>query len=410
MAATCYTQDIYVIFKKEWKTSFDCGHEISSIDGVKVIYRVGFLKGNKKNWKIVEYNVTSDIYVTCSCARFETSGILCKHILYIMRRESLTTIPNHYIIPRWTMKATYKVGVLNGLLEEQSKRKKTNIDDDIRSTQQENISQQRPSKKKKNMPQHLLVSDLVVSMKTKGLPKRAIRVKPGLEVSLDLKKKNVVVIVEQKEDEEKKERLNEVHNKTLQSESNIQEALVDPLVTGVMDQIEVFSYHFMISPSTRFILVSSLFTQEVENDCNNADEYASYLFKKSYVLSDLFAVAGLGRAGVVPAGLSFSTGRISDIWCSCRIRVTWCCFVMEEMTIDINNCVVLEYCYMWFEFYDAKLGQKWNDVLYMPDRYAYGRASNDVVDEELEAVPGVDAAVKTAGFLNDALWRDERRL
>ncbi|GJS85333.1 hypothetical protein Tco_0751874 [Tanacetum coccineum] len=169
-----------------------------------------------------------------------------------MRRESLTTIPGHYIIPRWTMKATYKVGgmetrwrdkndiatkevtlltiwsirakfnkivqdgrdslddinkidaVLNGLLEEQSRRKKTsvelntNINDDIPSSQQENISQQRPSKKKRNMPQHLLVSDPVVSMKTKGRPKRTIKVKPGLEVSLDLKKKMLVVIVEKK--------------------------------------------------------------------------------------------------------------------------------------------------------------------------------------------------------------------
>ena len=100
MAATCYTRNIYDIFKKEWKASFDCGHQILSTDGVKFIYRAGFLKGNKENWKTVEYNVTSDIFVTCSCARFETSGILCKHILYIMRRESLTTIPYHYIIPR----------------------------------------------------------------------------------------------------------------------------------------------------------------------------------------------------------------------------------------------------------------------------------------------------------------------
>ncbi|GJR17845.1 FAR1-related sequence 5-like protein [Tanacetum coccineum] len=48
MAATCYTWNIYAIFKKEWKASFDCGHEILSADGVKVIYRVGFLKGYKE--------------------------------------------------------------------------------------------------------------------------------------------------------------------------------------------------------------------------------------------------------------------------------------------------------------------------------------------------------------------------
>ncbi|GJY71240.1 hypothetical protein Tco_0474943 [Tanacetum coccineum] len=37
---------------------------------------------------------------------------------------------------------------------------------------------------------------------------------------------------------------------------------------------------------------------------------------------------------------------------------------------------------------------------------------NERVDfiKELEAVPGVDAAFKTTEFLNDALWKDERRL
>ncbi|GJT13815.1 hypothetical protein Tco_0860857 [Tanacetum coccineum] len=224
--------------------------------------------------------------------------------------------------------------------------------------------------------------------------------------------------------------------------------------------------------------------------------------KDMSVLSDLFAAAGLGRAGVVPAGLSFSTGGVSDIWwgivmtivsamssmMSCagvpvrrshgdRWLFIFICLVMEEMTIDINNYVVLEYWYMWFEFYDAKLGQKWNDVLYMPDRYAYGfyfeeicacvlsreqvmtsltkcmalkervgdwewadmmalycrnaaeedsefarrvgvlleemeAAYKERVDfiKELEVVPGVDAAVKTAEFLNDVLWKDERRM
>nr|GEX21235.1 hypothetical protein [Tanacetum cinerariifolium] len=185
----------------------------------------------------------------------------------------------------------------------------------------------------------------------------------------------------------------------------------------------------------------------------------------------------LGRAGVVPAGLSFSTGGDSDIWwgivktivsamyfmMSCagvpvrRSHGASClfiflCFVMEEMTVDINNfgfflkvCAVLEYCYMWFEFHDAKLGQKWNDVLYMPNRYAYGTdvaldrywhyvlfsISNKSLEQvmtslvkcaelkdrvggwewaDMMALYCVDAVVKTAEFLNDALWKDERRL
>ncbi|GKC68061.1 hypothetical protein Tco_1100659, partial [Tanacetum coccineum] len=39
-------------------------------------------------------------------------------------------------------------------------------------------------------------------------------------------------------------------------------------------------------------------------------------------------------------------------------------------------------------------------------------AYDDRVDfiREMEAVPGIAAAVKTAKFLNDALWKDDRRI
>ncbi|GJR32973.1 hypothetical protein Tco_1109205 [Tanacetum coccineum] len=39
-------------------------------------------------------------------------------------------------------------------------------------------------------------------------------------------------------------------------------------------------------------------------------------------------------------------------------------------------------------------------------------AYDDKVDfiRELEAVPGIDAAVKTAEFLNENLWKDDKRL
>ncbi|GJU16259.1 hypothetical protein Tco_1144225, partial [Tanacetum coccineum] len=39
---------------------------------------------------------------------------------------------------------------------------------------------------------------------------------------------------------------------------------------------------------------------------------------------------------------------------------------------------------------------------------AYNKRTDFI--KELEAVSGVNAAVKTAEFLNDALWKDERRL
>nr|GEW61264.1 hypothetical protein [Tanacetum cinerariifolium] len=146
-------------------------------------------------------------------------------------------------------------------------------------------------------------------------------------------------------------------------------------------------------------------------------------------MSSSSSVAGLGRAGVVLAGLSFSIGDVSDIW---RGIVMTSVSMMSSMMACA--CVPVR-------------SMKWNDVLYMPDRYAYGvslkervgdwewadmmalycqnvteedsefvrrmgvlleeieAAYNERVDfiKELEVVPGVDAAVKTAEFLNDAL-------
>ena len=101
---------MYEIFKKQWNSSFDCKHETLSKDVNVAKYRVGHLKGKKENWKCVEYRVTSTFDASCSCAKFEGYGILCKHILYIMKRKQVKSIPSHYILPRWTMNVRYDVG------------------------------------------------------------------------------------------------------------------------------------------------------------------------------------------------------------------------------------------------------------------------------------------------------------
>ncbi|KAI3750173.1 hypothetical protein L2E82_20800 [Cichorium intybus] len=48
--------------------------------------------------------------VMCSCAKYETHGILCKHCLYVMKKRHVDTLPSHYILPRWTLNVRYKVG------------------------------------------------------------------------------------------------------------------------------------------------------------------------------------------------------------------------------------------------------------------------------------------------------------
>ena len=199
-----------------------------------VKYHVGFLKGNKEHWKIVEHKVGSYFFATCSCARFETCGIFCKHILYIMKRNPLTSIPDHYILPRWTMKATYNAGsigtglrgvndnatkqvsfmtlwsirskfnkVLEGVRDSPCEIKKLNpfFDDCLNEQHQRHnvganvnsdITSTIPVVTQREISQHTLVSDPINPVTTKGRPKADTRIKPGLETSLESKKRKTI--------------------------------------------------------------------------------------------------------------------------------------------------------------------------------------------------------------------------
>nr|GEW49742.1 hypothetical protein [Tanacetum cinerariifolium] len=116
------------------------------------------------------------------------------------------------------------------------------------------------------------------------------------------------------------------------------------------------------------------------------------------VLSDLFVAAGLGRAGVVPAGLSFSIGGVSDIWWGIVMTIVsamsfmMSCAGVLVKSMRASNDVVDEVCGV--------------------ERARWKLRIRKMVDfiKELEAMSGVDVAVKTAEFLNDVLWKDERRL
>ncbi|XP_061365391.1 protein FAR1-RELATED SEQUENCE 5-like [Gastrolobium bilobum] len=92
IAGERYTRKLFEIFKKEWRaTTQDYFHENMSTDKHNIRYRVGSPKVNKELWAIVDYNLIESSTTHCFCTKFETMGILCKHIL-----------------TRWTMNASYK--------------------------------------------------------------------------------------------------------------------------------------------------------------------------------------------------------------------------------------------------------------------------------------------------------------
>uniref|UniRef100_A0A7N0T3E6 SWIM-type domain-containing protein n=1 Tax=Kalanchoe fedtschenkoi TaxID=63787 RepID=A0A7N0T3E6_KALFE len=111
--ARLYTRNLFEIFKLEWKKSFDYIHKKSNKGFNFVECLVGKYGLDVKYWRLVNYKSDKDLSLKCTCCKFEMEGILCKHILYIVRKKNLEVIPNQYFLPRWTIGARYKNNMAN---------------------------------------------------------------------------------------------------------------------------------------------------------------------------------------------------------------------------------------------------------------------------------------------------------
>nr|KAJ0192343.1 hypothetical protein LSAT_V11C800419870 [Lactuca sativa]KAJ0210957.1 hypothetical protein LSAT_V11C400218080 [Lactuca sativa] len=110
-AGQYYTRKMFDTFKKEWTEAItNLTHETIGKTTEESTYRVGQLDVDKKYWRIVTFRSLDQVSVTCSCAKYETNGILCKHSLYVMKKKHVKELPSHYILPRWTLNARYKLG------------------------------------------------------------------------------------------------------------------------------------------------------------------------------------------------------------------------------------------------------------------------------------------------------------
>ncbi|GKC55179.1 hypothetical protein Tco_1077924 [Tanacetum coccineum] len=136
---------------------------------------------------------------------------------------------------------------------------------------------------------------------------------------------------------------------------------------------------------------------------------------------------GFGCAGVMPAGLTFSTGGVSDIWWGIVMTIIsamssmMSCACVPRSSNDVADevygveraCCDVQWPYGWplngrnASEKDSEFARRVG-VLFEEMEAAYKEWVDFI--KELEAVSGVDAAVETAEFLKDVLWKDERRL
>ncbi|XP_071735706.1 protein FAR1-RELATED SEQUENCE 5-like [Rutidosis leptorrhynchoides] len=118
-AGTRYTSRMFDVFQKEWiQANNNLTHETLCKSAGEIKYKVGQVNVENVYWRTVTICLLDKLNVTCSCSKFETYGILCKHILYVMKKKHIETLPDHYILPRWTLDARYKVENYNNKLED----------------------------------------------------------------------------------------------------------------------------------------------------------------------------------------------------------------------------------------------------------------------------------------------------
>ncbi|XP_077228600.1 protein FAR1-RELATED SEQUENCE 7-like [Tasmannia lanceolata] len=90
------------------KDSNDCWFDLLGENGKVTEYSVGLSDEETWRWcKVVFEDAEEGVMAICECAKFEMEGILCKHILRIMSLRRLSSIPERYILSRWTIEARF---------------------------------------------------------------------------------------------------------------------------------------------------------------------------------------------------------------------------------------------------------------------------------------------------------------
>lgn len=58
--------------------------------------------------RVVHYNMGTKV-ARCSCKLFKSIGVLCCHIILVLKGAGYNEIPRKYLLHRWTKTATHKV-------------------------------------------------------------------------------------------------------------------------------------------------------------------------------------------------------------------------------------------------------------------------------------------------------------
>ncbi|KAM0894334.1 hypothetical protein ACQ4PT_024510 [Festuca glaucescens] len=98
-AAESYTRRIYTDYEEEFKQQHLVKCEIVSTVGTVRTYKVMAMQFEDD--ALVTFN-HENVTISCSCRKYESKGLLCKHALRVFNINEVITLPSQYILHRWT--------------------------------------------------------------------------------------------------------------------------------------------------------------------------------------------------------------------------------------------------------------------------------------------------------------------
>ncbi|XP_074306367.1 protein FAR-RED IMPAIRED RESPONSE 1-like [Silene latifolia] len=105
-AAETYTPRIFEEFKVEIKAAcFTCAIGDKQKDKNHAILYIDVKDRERKKDYKVGYK-TTEVKLVCNCKKFERHGILCRHILCVLKDYGFEKIPSEYLLNRWSKLAT----------------------------------------------------------------------------------------------------------------------------------------------------------------------------------------------------------------------------------------------------------------------------------------------------------------
>jgi hypothetical protein len=99
-----YTRKLFNVFPYELQLS--SSYYIVCIEGDALIDVVPYKRCRESLYGTRTFRVTADkslgVY-SCTCCKFQTDGILCCHIMKVFDALAVYEVPEHYILPRWSV-------------------------------------------------------------------------------------------------------------------------------------------------------------------------------------------------------------------------------------------------------------------------------------------------------------------